>query len=76
MAVVDPWVEPGDPAAAGLSVLPVIPVGQRFAAVVAAVAHQQFSGWPAEPWQELLLSEGVLLDLKNLIPRELQALRL
>ena len=76
LTVVDPWVEPGDPAAAGIEVLAEIPACTRYGAVVAAVAHQQFSGWPAAQWQELLQVNGVLLDLKNLMPRELVALRL
>ena len=76
LTVVDPWVEPGDPAAAGLEVLAEIPAGSRYGAVVAAVAHRQFSGWPAPQWQALLQGNGVLLDLKNLMPRELGALRL
>jgi UDP-N-acetyl-D-galactosamine dehydrogenase len=76
LTVVDPWVEPGDPEAAGLEVLQQIPAGSHYAAVVAAVAHQQFSGWTPAQWQDLLQANGVLLDLKNLMPRELGALRL
>ena len=76
LLVVDPWVEPGDNAAAGVELLAQIPASSRYEAVVAAVAHRQFSGWPAGQWQELLKENGVLLDLKNLIPRELGALRL
>jgi UDP-N-acetyl-D-glucosamine/UDP-N-acetyl-D-galactosamine dehydrogenase len=76
VTVVDPWVAPGDSAAAGLDVLAEIPVGKRYFAVVAAVAHRQFSGWPATQWLLLLASNGVLLDLKNLIPRELDPIRL
>jgi UDP-N-acetyl-D-glucosamine/UDP-N-acetyl-D-galactosamine dehydrogenase len=40
------------------------------------VAHQQFTGLPAEHWRQLLAANGVLLDLKGIVPRELGALRL
>ena len=75
--VVDPWV---DPLAAqreyGLSVLPEIPSGQRWNAVVLAVAHEQFRAPSAEQWQSLLESGGVVVDLKGLVPRQVGALRL
>jgi UDP-N-acetyl-D-galactosamine dehydrogenase len=76
ITVVDPWVEPGDPTAEGYEVLAEIPAGQRYAAVVAAVAHQEFQGWPAAQWQGMIECNGVLLDLKDVMPRELEALRL
>ncbi|MEB3277240.1 MAG: nucleotide sugar dehydrogenase [Cyanobacteriota bacterium] len=76
LTVVDPWVAPADPAADGVDVLSAIPGGARYAAVVAAVAHRQFKGWEADQWERLLQPAGVLLDLKNLIPRALGALRL
>jgi hypothetical protein len=31
---------------------------------------------PAEQWRQLLEPDGVLLDLKGIAPRELEALRL
>ncbi len=60
----------------GLTVLPEIPTGQCWSAVVAAVAHRQFTMLPAEQWPQLLEPAGVLLDLKGIVPRQLGALRL
>ena len=45
-------------------------------AVVLAVAHEQFAGLKSEQWQQLLAPDGVLMDLKGIVPRELQPIRL
>ena len=75
--VVDPWVDSEQARREhGLKVLPVIPSGQCWSAVVVAVAHEQFRALPPEQWQPLLESDGVLVDLKGLVPREVGALRL
>ncbi len=77
VTVVDPWVNPQEAQVEyGLEVLAEIPAGNCYNAVVAAVAHHQFASQPAEHWQRLLEPRGVLLDLKGIVPRELQAIRL
>ena len=77
VTVVDPWV---DAAAAlernGVEVLPEIPEGCRYAGIIVAVAHRQFLGWPLERWQQMMLPEAVLMDLKGVVPRELEPIRL
>jgi len=75
--VVDPWVDLKEALDEyGLYVLPEIPAGGRYAAVVAAVAHRQFVALEPQQWQQLLDADGVLLDLKGVMPRDLQPLRL
>ena len=75
--VVDPWVDPEQAQQEyGLDVLPAIPSDQCWSAVVVAVAHQQFRERTADQWQSLLAPNGVLADLKGLVPRQLHALRL
>ena len=75
--VVDPWVDREEAQRDyGLTVLPEIPPGERYAAVVAAVAHHQFQALTHEQWQHLITADGILLDLKGLVPRQLQPLRL
>ena len=75
--VIDPWVDPEQAQREyDLEVLSEIPSSQCWSAVVVAVAHQQFRVLPTEQWQQLLSPDGVLLDLKGLVPRQLQALRL
>ena len=75
--VVDPWVDAEEAQREyGLIVLATIPAVKRFGAVIAAVAHKQFVGILEANWRELLLAEAVLLDLKGVMPRVLQPLRL
>ena len=75
--VVDPWVDGAEARREyGLAVQVEPPAEQRYPAVVAAVAHREFAAWGAEQWQLLLQPGGLLLDLKGIIPRELQPLRL
>ena len=45
-------------------------------AVVLAVAHEQFAGLKSEQWLQLLHPDGVRIDLKGIVPRELRPLRL
>ena len=75
--LVDPWVDDEEACKEyGLNVMPNLQLGRHYGAVVAAVAHQQFVALSVEQWQELLVPDGVLLDLKGIVPRQLGALRL
>jgi UDP-N-acetyl-D-galactosamine dehydrogenase len=75
--VVDPWVDADEALREyGLTVLASIPEGFRYQAVIAAVAHQQFIDLMEENWSLLLKSDGLLLDLKGIVPRNLSPLRL
>lgn len=75
--VVDPWVDAEEAKIEyGFEVFASIPVERRYAAVIAAVAHKQFLMMTEVSWQNLLLDRGVLLDLKGVIPRTLQPLRI
>jgi len=75
--VVDPWVDPEEAQREyGLKVQSAISLGIRYGVVAAAVAHRQFSILSSQEWMQLLVPNGVLLDLKGIIPRDLGALRL
>ncbi len=80
--LVDPWADPAEvrrdhpqlpPVLTGLG---EVPQGQRYGAVVAALAHQQFAELEAPQWQQLLAPGAVLMDLKGIAPRELEPIRL
>jgi UDP-N-acetyl-D-galactosamine dehydrogenase len=75
--LVDPWVDPEEAQREyGLRVTAEVPTGEPYAAVVAAVAHHQFRAMAPEQWRELLKPDGVIFDLKGLVPRQLQPIRL
>ncbi|MDC0165847.1 nucleotide sugar dehydrogenase, partial [Synechococcus sp. AH-558-M21] len=77
VVLVDPWVDPQEAQREyGLKVHSEIPLGDTYSAVVAAVGHRQFVGLNASQWQQLLAPNGVLLDLKGIVPRQLGPLRL
>lgn len=75
--LVDPWVDAEKVRCEyGFRVEKKIPTDKRYGAVIAAVLHIQFVGIPEARWRELLLANGVLVDLKGVMPRSLGALRL
>ena len=75
--LVDPWIDRAHAEREyGLTVLKDIPCDQRWKSVIVAVAHHQFLKHSAEYWTQLLEPNGVLVDLKSILPRELEALRL
>ena len=75
--VVDPWVDAAEAQQEyGLKVSPSIISGIKYGAVVVAVAHQQFVDIKSEQWRQMLVVNGVLLDLKGIIPRELEPIRM
>ena len=41
-----------------------------------AVGHKEFLKITKENWESLIIKNGILYDLKNIIPRELNPLRL
>ena len=75
--LVDPWVDPKEAERElSLTVLAKMPAESRYGAVIAAVAHREFVGLSEDSWRKLLIAEGVFLDLKGVVPRVLQPLRL
>ncbi len=77
VTIVDPWV---DTAIAlkreGIRVVTEIPENVRYEGIVLAVAHNQFVGWSISKWHELMSINAVVMDLKGLIPRDLEPIRL
>ncbi|MFN7819292.1 MAG: nucleotide sugar dehydrogenase [Cyanobacteriota bacterium] len=75
--VVDPWADPQQASDEyGLTLHSQLPAGERYCAVVAAVAHHQFAALTADQWRQLVAADGLVLDLKGIVPRELNPLRL
>ena len=75
--VVDPCVNAKESKSEfNLDVQELIPFGKKFNAVILAVGHRQFREIQSQQWEELLVPDGVLVDLVGTIPRELSAIRL
>jgi len=75
--VVDPWVNVEEAKREyGLDVQSQIPEDINFKAVVGAVAHKQFCDLPVADWRQMIVKNGLFLDLKGIVPRELHPIRL
>jgi UDP-N-acetyl-D-galactosamine dehydrogenase len=74
--IVDPWVDREEAKRElGLTVLADIPNSRRYSAAALVVGHSQFVALSISQWRQLLLPDGVLLDLKGIVPLELKPLR-
>jgi UDP-N-acetyl-D-galactosamine dehydrogenase len=60
----------------GLQVSPTASNDVKYTAVVVAVAHKQFADFVPDKWLSFLVPDGLLFDLKGIIPKELKAFRL
>jgi len=77
LVIVDCWADPSEALLEyGLSVQVKLPADSQFPAVIAAVAHDYYASMTADQWRQLVAPSGVLLDLKGIIPRELNPWRL
>ena len=75
--VVDPWVDTdkcfND---LGINVSNSIPSNRVFDGVVSAVSHSEYENFTEADWKKLIVDNGVLVDIKGIIPRSLSALRI
>lgn len=75
--VVDPFAEPLEAERfLGINSSTSIPTTGSYGAIVVAVAHHQFVSIKSEQWRQLLAPNGVFLDPKGILPRELEPLRI
>lgn len=59
-----------------LNVLKNIPKKDKFDAVICLVSHDEFKLVPLETWLELIEGNGIFFDLKGILPKELNPLRI
>jgi len=75
--VVDPCVDPEEAFLTyGLKVYREIPTNTSWHAIILSVPHAQFTSLQLEEWSNMLSADGILFDLKGVVPRELKAFRL
>ena len=75
--VVDPVVDVNEASKEyNLKILNNIPQKRKFDAVLVAVAHNQFLNIDEIRWRELLKKDGILYDLKGVVNKEIDCLRL
>ena len=75
--IVDPWVNKEEVFANyQLKISNEIKFDYKYSAVIAAVGHKEFLKITKEKWESLITKNGILYDLKYIIPRDLNPLRL
>jgi UDP-N-acetyl-D-glucosamine/UDP-N-acetyl-D-galactosamine dehydrogenase len=67
----DPWADTDEAHKSyGIALLPKIEANGSYAAVVLAVAHQQFKAGGTYDTRALTMSNGVVYDIKGVLPKE------
>ena len=75
--IVDPYVNREEAYREyGLSITDEIPRSVHFDAVIVAVAHEQFACLSKQAWGSLLSDNGIIVDIKGIVPRNLSPLRI
>ena len=75
--VVDPWVKESlSKEDYKFKVLDRVIEDKKYSAVICAVAHKQFLEMSLRDWSCLIKDNGIFFDLKGLIPRDLNPLRI
>ena len=75
--IFDPWIKSNEiEKNLGVKVFNKLPNIIKFEAIIGAVKHDEFKSISIEDWKNLIKEKGVLYDIKGMIPRELNAIRI
>ena len=75
--VVDPYVNKEEAYNNhGVSIIEKIPPRRTYKAIILAVAHDQFKLIKKSEWEDIKDNNAVIIDVKNIIPKEIKAIRL
>ena len=59
-----------------LDILDAIPINKTFKAIIIAVAHDQFKLLKKSDWERIKSPNNVIIDIKNILPTDIEAIRL
>tara|TARA_B100000212_G_scaffold263098_1_gene202778 strand:- start:2464 stop:3831 length:1368 start_codon:yes stop_codon:yes gene_type:complete len=59
-----------------INILNKIPNNKKYSGVILAVAHEEFVKFSKKDWENLVLDQGIFLDVKGIIPRSLSPIRI
>ena len=75
--VIDPWVNPKEAKEVyGLNIFKSIPIKEKYDAIICAVSHNVFKEKNKSEWEEIISKNGIIFDLKGIVPRELNPVRI
>jgi UDP-N-acetyl-D-galactosamine dehydrogenase len=74
VTVYDPWANPEEVAHEyGIDTITKLPEGQKYEAIVLAVAHNEFTG---EDWRKWAKKDGIIYDVKGCLEKGVADARL
>jgi len=74
--VADPFVDSAEAIRSyGLTVLPDLTSLSDYCAIAVMVAHNQYVKLTVDEWRRMLSPDGIILDLKGIVPRQLNPIR-
>ena len=75
--VVDPVVDKEEALkVCGIDILKNVPLNKKFKAIIIAVAHKEFKLFDKCDWERIKYSNSILIDIKNVLPDDFEAIRL
>ena len=75
--IVDPLVDKKDTFNEyGISILEKIPINKKYKGIIIAVAHNQFKLFEKSEWINIRDKDNVIIDIKNILPNDIDAIRL
>ena len=75
--IFDPWIDIAEVKKTyGIDALNTLPTGLKYSAVLLAVAHRDFVEFDQKIWGSLLHEDGIIYDLKGIVPKKYKPIRL
>ena len=75
--IIDPWVNPTEAKKVyGLKISKNIPKNKKYSAVLCTLAHQTFIDMEDSDWSNIVQNKGIIFDLKGIVPRSLNPIRI
>ena len=76
LKVVDPYITEDTNIELDIEYTSELAFGERYEAVLLLVAHEKFSNLTTQEWRSLVYEDSLLFDLKGIIPRTLNPIRI
>lgn len=75
--IVDPWANPKESKKVyDVNVNKKIPKSKKYDAIICTVAHKQFTKIKTSEWEKSIKKNGIIFDLKGIVPRVLNPIRI
>ena len=53
-----------------------IPIKNKFDGIIVAVGHEQFKRFESDYWQSLMKKDCIIMDIKNIVPEEINSIKI